>query len=278
MGIINPFEVPPLEEGRLHLGAIDVLAATGDHVFHAIDQVDVILLDFSKAFDKVPHQRLLHKLQFYGVCGNTLSWIRAFLSNRTQQVALEGVYSAPAAVTSGVPQGTVLGPLLFLAYINDLPDSVKHSQTRLFADDSLIHRNIKSNQEQKLLQKDLDALASWENKWQMSFNASKCNSLNIVHGRRKDVRPFNYKLHGQTLETVNSSKYLGVTINNSLTWSEHVANISAKGKQKVGFLGRNFKECTPKTKATTYTTMVRPALDYAATVWDPHLEKDKTQL
>ena len=96
--------------------------------------------------------------------------------------------------------------------------------------------------------------------------------------RRKDVRPFNYKLHGQTLETVNSSKYLGVKINNSLTWSEHVANISAKGKQKVGFLGRNFKECTPKTKATTYTTMVRPALDYAATVWDPHLEKDKTQL
>ena len=100
-------------------------------------QVDVILLDFSKAFDKVPHQRLLHKLQYYGVRDKTLSWIQSFLTNRTQQVAIEGTLSSSAPVLSGVPQGTALGPLLFLTYINDLPDAVHHSSARLFADDSL---------------------------------------------------------------------------------------------------------------------------------------------
>jgi hypothetical protein len=241
-------------------------------------QVDAILLDFSKAFDKVPHERLLYKLQYYGVVGNSLNWIRAFLTNRVQQVTLEGTHSTSAAVSSGVPQGTVLGPLLFLAYINDLPDDVKHSKTRLFADDSLLHREIKSKRDQTLLQQDLDALASWEESWQMSFNASKCNTIHIAQGKRKEAAPFGYKLHGQILESVNSSKYLGVTINSKLNWSEHVENVSANGKKKVGFLRRNFKDCTAKAKAATYTTIVRPALDYAAPVWDPHLEKDKTML
>ena len=114
------------------------------------EQVDAILLDLSKAFDKVPHQRLLHKLEFYGVTVTTLKWIQSFLTDRTQQVTLEGILSATVPVTLGVPQGTVLGPLLFFLYINDLPDVVKQSKVSLFADDSLLYRNIKNERKIRL--------------------------------------------------------------------------------------------------------------------------------
>ena len=134
------------------------------------NQVDMVLLDFSKAFDKVPHQRLLHKLDYYGVRNNTLRWIEAFLKDRTQKVALEGVFSSSAPVLSGVPQGTVIGPLLFLTYINDLPDVISHSKTKLFADDSMLLKEIKSDRDQTKLQEDLNALEVWEKEWQMNFN------------------------------------------------------------------------------------------------------------
>ena len=119
-------------------------------------QIDGILLDFSKAFDKVPHRRLAAKLQHYGVRGKTLSWILSFLAGRTQQVILEGQASSTSPVTSGVPHGTVLGPLLFLVYINDL------------------YRIIKSPEDTQALQDDLDALQQWEKYWLMSFNPDKC--------------------------------------------------------------------------------------------------------
>ena len=121
------------------------------------DQVDIILLDFSKAFEKVPHQRLLHKLDYYGVRGDILRWIQSFLGYRKQQVLLERVMSAEAEVISGVPQGTVLGPLLFLAFINDLLESTA-SDTRLFADDALLYHHIGSSDDAKQLQQDLDVL------------------------------------------------------------------------------------------------------------------------
>ena len=242
------------------------------------DQVDAILLDFSKAFDKVPHQRLMHKLDYYGVRGNTHKWIEAFLSGRTQRVALEGTTSSSILVTSGVPQGTVLGPLLFLLYINDLPDAVKHSKVKLFADDSLLFRKITKPEDQLRLQQDLDALSKWENTWQMNFNPSKCNLIRILPSKSKVPTTFDYKLHGQTLETTKESKYLGVTITENLNWSSHIKNITAKGNRTVGFLRRNFKDCTTKVKSATYTAMVRPSLEYASTVWDPYEEKDKKPL
>ena len=117
--------------------------------------MDVILLDFAKAFDKVPHQRLLQKLDYYGVRGHTKNWIASFLEKRQQQVLLDGVRSSPAEVLSGVPQGTVLGPLLFLAFINDLPRQAR-SPSRLFADDSILYRRIRSQADADILQDDLD--------------------------------------------------------------------------------------------------------------------------
>ena len=119
-------------------------------------------MDFAKAFDKVPYQRLLHKLHYYGVRGKTLSWIQAFLTGRKQQVLIEGEKSTQAEVLSGVPQGTVLGPLLFLTFINDLPDCATPSETRLFADDSILFRFIGNQQDSSLLQEDLQALEKWE--------------------------------------------------------------------------------------------------------------------
>jgi len=136
-------------------------------------QIDAILLDFSKAFDKVPHNRLLLKLDHYGIRGNTLQWVRHFLTDRTQQVLLEGTHSSTCAVDSSVPRGTVRGPLPFLAFINDIPDSVT-SNARLFTDDYLLYRVVNTNADQLQLQEDLHQLEKWENTWQMSFNVQKC--------------------------------------------------------------------------------------------------------
>ena len=237
-------------------------------------QVDVILLDFAKAFDKVPHSRLLYKLDYYGVRGQTNTWIKGFLSDRKQQVLLEGTHSIPADVLSGVPQGTVLGPLLFLAYINDLPDSLRSSDARLFADDSLLYRTVNGAKDNSLLQEDLAALEEWERIWQMSFNPSKCSVIRVTAGKRKKVFQSSYRLHGQELEVVDSSKYLGVKVTNDLTWSSHIADVAGKANRSLGFLRRNFKQCTKDVKAATYTTMVRPVLDYPSTVWDPHKQGD----
>ena len=232
------------------------------------------MLDFAKAFDKVPHARLLHKLDFYGVRGNTNKWISSFLGDRKQQVLLENCHSSSAEVLSGVPQGTVPRPLLFLAYINDLPEVTKSSNPRIFTDDTLLFRPITNQHDSDLLQQDLTALEEWEKMWQMDFNASKCSVIHILPSKRKHVIDSSYTLHGQTLETVEESKYLGVTISDNLTWTRHTENVTGKGNKTLGFLRRNFKDCTTQVKAATYTTMVRPTLEYATTVWDPYLQKD----
>ena len=140
------------------------------------EQTDIIILDFSKAFDTVPHDELLLKLSNYGVSGNIHSWLKNFLTTRKMQVVVDGEYSKSVPVLSGVPQGTVLGPLMFLCHINDLPKSVI-SQVRLFADDCLLYRTIKSEQDHITLQKDLQSLETWADTWGMRFNAKKCYLL-----------------------------------------------------------------------------------------------------
>ena len=131
-------------------------------------QVDLILLDFSKAFDKVSHPKLLFKLSQHGVKGNTLNWIRAFLVGRTQAVVLEGESSSEVPVTSGVPQGSVLGPLLFLLYINELPQNIQ-AQVRLFADDTAVYLTVGSSDDRDTLQADLNTLQEWELVWDMEM-------------------------------------------------------------------------------------------------------------
>ena len=145
-------------------------------------QTDLILLDFSKAFDKVAHEKLLLKLHLYGIRGNTLNWVKDFLDNRSQSVLLNGSNSDSFPLSSGVPQGSVLGPILFLAYINDLPDQVK-SRVRLFADDTAMYLALDKQGDSEILQKDLESLEKWEKLWDMSFNPSKCQVIHVTRSK-----------------------------------------------------------------------------------------------
>ena len=230
-------------------------------------QTDVLVMDFAKAFDKVNHNLLLHKLHHYGIQGRTNRWIQAFLQGRSQTVALDGQLSDPVAVQSGVPQGSVLGPSLFLYYINDIQEGLG-STVRLFADDTIVYLTVVSDSDCRCLQSDLDKLATWENKWKMEFHPNKCQVLSIT--RKKNPIIYNYQLHNHPLEHVTSAKYLGCTINSSLDWDQHISNISAKANNTIGFLRRNLNIASTKTKETAYMTMVRPTVEYASTVWDPY--------
>ena len=230
-------------------------------------QTDTILLDYAKAFDKVPHQRLIIKLFYYGVKGQPLQWIQSFLADRTQQVVVEGEVSDIGNVTSGVPQGSVLGPSLFLAYINDIGDNIT-SKLKLFADDTILYRHIRTNGDAKSLQSDLNKLQTWEQTWQMEFNVSKCHVLSATL-KRNPIKT-EYRLHDQVLEKVSSSKYLGVEISEKLHWGKHVSAITAKANKTTNFICRNLKGCPTEVKTHCYKALVRPILDHASPIWDPY--------
>ena len=230
-------------------------------------QTDVLVMDFSKAFDKVHHKNLLFKLNRYGIRGKTNHWISQFLSNRQQAVVVDGCTSNQLEVMSGVPQGSVLGPCLFLFYINDLPDTLT-SQVRLFADDTVCYLAVKNNKDTETLQRDLDTLAAWEQKWHMEFHPEKCEVLSIT--RNKHTIQHSYTLHGHTLKSVPSAKYLGVTITNNMSWSKHIDNITAKANRSLGFLRRNLRVRSTDLKSKAYYALVRPIVEYASPIWDPH--------
>jgi len=243
-------------ESQLILTADDLARGIEDN-----EQVDVIFLDFSKAFDKVHHFSLLKKLNHYGVNRELLDWTKDFLFGRTQRVVVEGKFSDPAAVTSGVPQGTVLGPLLFLIYINDLPNYISEGSTvRLFADDSAVYRRIRSEEDAQLLQKDLDSLQQWESNWSMEFHPQKCQVLRVTN--KRTPLKYQYSIHEQELEETANAKYLGVTINNKMSWNTHINAICTKANNTMNFLHRNFRGSHCKTKELLYKAYARPILEY----------------
>ena len=230
-------------------------------------QLDLLILDFSKAFDVVPHKRLVKKLQFYGIRDKTVNWIQNWLTGRTQRVAVDGESSSESPVKSGVPQGTVLGPFMFILYINDIGKSTS-SGIRLFADDCLLYRVIRGEADARELQKDLSQLCSWAKDWQMLFNADKCSLLRI--SKKKVNLKFQYSIHGKTLKDVEHHPYLGLELDQDLSFTQHTNQTVSKAQRNLNLLRRNISGCSETTKGHAYNALVRPVLEYASSAWDPY--------
>ena len=229
-------------------------------------QLDLLILDFSKAFDLVAHKRLLSKLQYCGIHDQTLTWIKNWLTGHTQCVVVDGESSEDTSVRSGVPQGTVLGPLMFILYINDIGQHTS-STIRLFADDCLLYRVIHNACDALELQKDLEQMCSWAKNWHMRFNASKCTFLTIT--KKKTPIKSTYTIGGQALEQVDHHPYLGVELSKNLSWDHQINQTVSKAQKTLNLLRRNITECSQITKERAYKALVRPTLEYASSVWDP---------
>ena len=204
-----------------------------------------------------------------------VSRIKDFLDNRTQSDILNGSNLDSIPVPSCAPQGSVLGPMLFLAYINDIPDQVK-SRVRLLADDTAMYLAFNAQTDSEILQKDLEKLEIWENSgiWVLIPQSARSFMWPDV----KNPFQTDYRLHGCVLESVPSAKYLGVTISEDLRWTYHINNISKKANQTLGFIKRNIRVHNRDLKATAYKTLVRPQLEYASTVWSPYTASDSNKL
>ena len=222
-------------------------------------QTDVAILDFSKAFDRVPHKKCILKKGFTWNTRNNNNWLNMFLTHRKMKAVVEGEQSEEVTVDSGVPQGTVLGPLLFLCHINDLSYAVK-SPVRLFADDSLLYRTIKSAKDHQLLQDDLKSLEFWAKDWGM-----RCYILSI----KNRIQHF-YNLNGHILQQVQNNPYLGLQISEDLKWTTYIANVAKNANSTLGFLRRNLKYYPQECKKTAYISLVRPTMEYGGIIWDPY--------
>ena len=235
--------------------------------------LDIIFLDFQKAFDKVPHEKLMLKVRALGINGNIGNWIYNWLQNRKQRVVINGESSPWSPVTSGVPQGSVLGPILFIIYINDLDVGLNNVVSK-FADDTKIGNAIITESDREKLQEDLNKIVEWSNKWQMPFNVNKCQMLQIGHSNKK----YEYNMMGQEIKVTPQAKDLGVTISNNLKFSHHCNEAAKKANRVLGFINRNFTYKSKDIIVPLYISLVRPHLEYANQFWAPHLRKDILKL
>ena len=230
---------------------------------------DIIYLDFAKAFDSVCHVLLLWKLQHLGVSGPLLLWSKNYLTGRKQRVVINGTQSSWADVKSGVPQGSLLGPILFLIYVNDMPDEVKNSHIAMFADDSKCYKCITSETDCAVLQEDLNALSVWANLNELEFQPRKCENLRISRKRISFNRTYRIN-HNVEIKRVDSHKDLGVIVTGNLLWNSHVDSISAKANRMLGFLKRNCsKEISSNSLKVLYLALVRSHLGYCSQIWAP---------
>lgn len=233
----------------------------------ARDEVDCLFLDFRKAFDLVDHDLLFYKLSLLSLDSNVLAWIKDYLSGRGQCVVLGGEKSEYVKVESGVPQGSVLGPLLFLIYINDIISGMQ-SYIRLFADDCVIYRLINDFNDINTLQSDLDKISVWCKNWRMNLNVKKC--VHVKFTKKKNPTTSVYMINNEIIKPSSNVKYLGVMLSSDLTWTGHVEMIALRAIRMLNFVRRNFRQAPRKIRETLYFTYIRPCMEYASVVWDPH--------
>ena len=235
--------------------------------------IDILYLDFKKAFDKVPHIRLMAKVRSLGITDEVGDWIEDWLKNRKQRVVINGASSCWEDVTSGVPQGSVLGPLLFIIYINDL-DLGLVSKISKFADDTKMGIRADNDIAIKQLQQDLKKIGEWSVKWQMPFNLDKCK---VMHIGNKNINA-KYELLGREIETCNQEKDLGVIITDDLQPTKQCIEAEKKAQKILGYIKRQFKSRKKETILTLYNALVRPHLEYAGQFWAPSMRKDIERL
>jgi ribonucleases P/MRP protein subunit RPP40 len=243
-----------------------------DCVTKGIDEnnaVDVIYLDFAKAFDKVPHCRLIRKIRAHGISGKIVSWIEQWLKNRKQIVAVNKTYSNCIEVISGVPQGSILGPLLFVIYVNDLDVGI-NSKVCKFADDTKLCRKIANREDIQHLELDLHTLVEWSEKWQMKFNWDKCSVIHM--GNRNEN--YEYTIGGNTIKNSPEENDLGIIVCESGKWSEQCKKAVKKANAVLGMIKRTIKNKTKNNILRLYKTLVRPRLEYCVQVWSPYYIKD----
>ena len=235
---------------------------------------DSIYLDYAKAFDKVDHALLLRKLQIYDIHPKVIRWIQSFLQNRKQAVVVDGHYSVHGSIISGVPQGTVLGPIFFLAFINDVNQCITHSTIRCFADDTRISIAIKSEQDVMVLRSDLRNVIEWSLRNNIHYtriNLSTCaiNSTNIIELSFVSEL-YRYPVsEDNSLDPVYQLRDLGVLVSSNLSWSPHIRSIADKARQKASWVLSVFHTRSPEIMLTWYKSMVRSLLEYCCPLWHP---------
>ena len=223
-------------------------------------------MDFRKAFDSVPHRRLLYKVRAHGIQGSVLDWIDVFLSERKQRVYINGSQSQEGQVTSGIPQGSVLGPILFVIYINDLPNEVE-SDTKLFT-----QRN--EQQDREILQANLGRLNQWSVAWLLNFHSEKCCTLKLGKPASDQIyfmADKNSTCGKHPLKTSKAEKDLGVIVDSQLNFKDHISQATTKANSILGVIWRSFDHLTDHTFVQLYKALVRPILEYGHSVWQPVL-------
>ena len=246
-----------------------------DYVTKQLDSghsVDILYLDFAKAFDKVPHQRLIQKLKCHKINPKVIAWISSWLHNRKQRVSVNGTVSEWIDVLSSVVQGSVLGPILFIIFINDIDLCLGDFEAFMskFADDTKIAKIVNDNSTAAEMQTIISRLEEWSIKWGMQFNASKCFIIHLGYHNQK----FKYRMAGQIISTTSDQRDLGIFIDDSCKPGLQCAIAAKKANQVLGRINRSFSCYTRDVMLQIYKVFVRPNLEYAVSAWSPWLAKD----
>ena len=248
-------------------------------IIHSGFQTDVIYLDFRKAFDSVAHKELLHKLWNFGITDNLWLWMKAYLSGRQQCVSVGQSVSNHLPVVSGVPQGSILGPLLFLIFINDLPASVLSSRVLLYADDTKCVLPIYSLSDCLRLQNDLTRLSEWCTTWNLALNEDKCCCVHFTCSTRRPCTTSSYCLNEKAISSNTQYKDLGIIVSGDLSWRPHYQLITSRAYKMLGLLRRVFSNSIAvSAKRSLYISLVRSQLLYCSPIWHPYLLADVKSL
>lgn len=244
-------------------------------LFESIDtrqQTDAVYTDFQKAFDKVDHRLLLNKIAYNGIRGDLLRWFVSYITNRTQKVVISGFESSCIHVTSGVPQGSILGPLLFILFINDIKYCFQNSKFLLYADDLKVFKQISNEQDCVEFQRDLDRFSDYCSFNKLYLSLPKC--LSITFTKKINIIQYNYRLAYSVINKVSNLRDLGVQLDSKLHLDIHVENIVNKAYQMFGFVMRASRDFhRPSTFLHLYKSIIRPQLEYAVPIWNPYYTK-----